>query len=499
MDPTLQIRTPQPIMSPADRFLYGFSVVFIAVLTLQLVVPTLRRRRDVFTAWNVYLVGAIIFSGLSGINATIRGHYLATYTFQDYQLYALGAVAFHLVATLTYHYYKLPRRLAGRHLLSWPKLSGWVLVILTIGLSLVGLLQRYPLPIPFIGQLLFQFGTVSPLLAFSCAFIAWYRDRNNPLLLALLVIVGTTTLFTTLGVGSSRRYLAGALAVIPVCLYWVWLRYKSTTMIVCVLGIGVLVGVPVLKAYSAVRHTVKTEGAGTARTLALLRALPSRILSGGSSEGFMGQDSVECAIMTIHMLNDNSDRLQVSTLHTPYYILTNPIPRSLWPEKPIAFGILLPEVAKLEKRGINANLGVNVSGQCYYDGGLWVHLLYGLVWGAFLRFYDELLVRQAGNPLLIGGLVAMSPQIIGFPRGGLETMGLQVFLGFIVVVLASLSAKLIFGVGEKYPRTDHILDYPQLRSPADLARWMQGYTQITQTQRRPRFDDGGGTEHLAAT
>ncbi|MEO1495964.1 MAG: hypothetical protein AAFV43_02315 [Planctomycetota bacterium] len=484
-------------MSPADRFLYAFSAAFVAVVALQLVVPILRRKSDVFTTWNLYLVGALIFSGLSGINATGHGHYLATYTFGDYQLYMLGAIGFHLSATLTYHFLRTPRRLAGRTLLAWPKLSGWVLVIITVGLTSVGALQRYPLPVPFIGQLLFQFGTVAPLLAFSCAFIAWYRDRSNPLLLTLMLGIGAFTVFMMLGVGSSRRYLAGALAVVPVSLYWIWLRYRSTPVTLCWIAAGVLIGLPVIKGYSAVRHTVRTEGGGSARAMALLREMPSRIVSGGSSEGFMGQDSVEAALMTIHMLNDNSDRLRVEPFFTAKFILANPIPRTFWPEKPVSLGIRLPEAAKLHKQGIQANLGVNVSGQCFYDGGLWIHLLYGLIWGAFLRYYDELLVRQAGNPLLIGGLVAMAPQIIGFPRGGLETMGLQVFLGFIAVVLTNLIAKLVFGVGERYPRTDHIDDYPSMRSQADLARWLQGYTAITTTAVR-RYEEEEPAERLGA-
>lgn len=476
-------------MSPNDKVLYAFSVCFILVMGAMLVSRVLRRKTDFFTTWTFFIVGSIIFTGLSGINATSRGHYLPSYTAADYQLFYVGTILYFLSTLCTYHFWKIPRRVAGFTLLSWPRLSGWTLVILTVGLAAIGLFQRFPLPIPFVGQLLFQFGVATPLLAFACAFIAWYRQPSNPLLLALLIGIAGLALFTTIGLGSSRRYLMATLAVVPLCMYWVWLRYKPTGVIIAWLLAGLFVGLPVLKAYTALRHNVGMgEGGGSARALALIRGLPREIMSGGSSEGFMGQDSVEAALLAIHMLNDNSDRIEVAPFHSLIYIITNPVPRSLWPEKPIGFGVILPEAAKLSDRGINANLGVNVAGQCFYDGGLLIHLLYGFITGAFFRYYDELLVRQAGNPLLIGGLVFMAPQIIALPRGGIETMGLQIFLGFIVVVLTSLSAKVVFGVGEKYPRTDHIIDYPQLRSPEDLARWMQGYTAITVTQPRRRFN-----------
>lgn len=486
-------------MGANDKVLWVFSVAFIAIAAAALVVPVLRRKMDVFTSWNLFLVGAIIFTGFSGINCATRGHYLATYTGGDYTRYFLGTLLFYSATTATYFLFKAPRRLAGRTLLTWPKLSGWVLVILTVTLSAVGIFQRFPLQIPFIGQLLFQFSVATPLLAFACAFIAWYRSPSNPLLIGLMLLIGAYTVFLVLGVGGSRRYLMSALAVVPVSLYWTWLRYKPTPVVIGWLVTLTLVAVPVLKGYSEIRHRIGRPGqSGFARTVAVVKALPRAILSGGSNEGFMGQDSVESALLTIHMLHDNSNRLQVTPLHTIVFIISNPIPRSVWPDKPVGFGTTLPGVAKLYKQGINANLGVNVAGQCYFDGGPLVHLLYGFLFGAFLRYYDEQLVRQPGNPLLIGGLVFIAPQIIAFPRGGTETMGLQIFLGFFVAVMTGWIGRLVFGAGLAYPRTDHIVDYPVLRSPADWANWMQSYTGATVPTRRlyddePEYEPARGT------
>ena len=474
-----------------DDMLWCFSVAFIVIMTCLLVIPVLRRKSDVFTSWNMFLVGAILFNGFSGINATRVEHYFPTYRASDYALYYLGTVLFYVTSVLTYFYWKYPRRVAGRRLLHWPKLSGGVLVALVFGLAAIGMFQHFQVQIPFVGQLLLQFSLATPLLAFACAFVAWYRSPSNPLLMALLCVIGATAVFSSVGLGGSRRYLMSTLAVAPICLYWVWLRYKSTPMILGCILVAVVMGVPVLKGYSAIRHHIKTGTTRSAasRAIGVIKELPRAIMSGGSSEGFMGQDSVECAIMTIHFLNDNSQRLHVTPFHSVIYILVNPIPRVLWPEKPIGFGITLPAAAKLEDRGIQINLGVNVVGQCYYDGGFLMHILYGIVFGAFLRFYDELLIRQSGNPLLVGGLVFMAPQIIGFPRGGIETMGLQVFLGFIVVVLTGLIARTLFGTGMSYPRTDSIVDYPVLRSPNDWAKWMQSYTAPSVTRQRFSYDD----------
>lgn len=135
---------------------------------------------------------------------------------------------------------------------------------------------------------------------------------------------------------------------------------------------------------------------------------------------------------------------------------------------------------------------MNVVGQCFYDGGLYIHVLYGVLCAGFMRFYDELLVRQAGNPVLIGGLVFLAPQIIGFPRGSIDALGLQVILGFFSVLLTCFMSRIVFGTGITYPRTDHLVDYPNLRSPKDWARWMSGYTALAyaaQERAMAQYDD----------
>lgn len=475
-------------MPSNDVMLWCFSVAFIVTMTCLLVMPILWRKSDVFTTWNMFLLGAIVFTGFSGINATRGGHYLPSYVASDYALYYLGVLLFYGAAFAAYFGWKYPRRLAGRRLLRWPKLSGMTLVVLVFAFASVGMFQAFSLRIPLLGQLLFQFGVAMPVFAFTCAFIAWYRSPSSPMLIALLLTIGGIALFQSLSVGGSRRYMMSALAVAPISLYWVWLRYKPTPTIVAWILAVVFIGVPLLKGHALIRHHSSSNISAAQRTVELLKKLPSAIMRGGSSEGFMGQDSVEVALLTIHMLHDKSNRLEVTPFNCLYYILVNPIPRSYWPEKPVSLGLSITKTSGLTKKGIHANLGVNVSGQCYYDGGFLIHILYGVIFGSFLRFYDELLVRQAGNPLLIGGFVFMAPQIIGFSRGGMDTIGLQIILGFLSVLLANFLAKLFLGSGITYPRTDHIVDYPVLRSPSDWAKWMQSYT-APSVARRPYDED----------
>ncbi|MGL4514799.1 MAG: hypothetical protein ACRCT8_17050 [Lacipirellulaceae bacterium] len=475
-----------------DGLLLIFSIVLAAVLAAVLFIPIARGQSDFFTARNVFLVGAFVFNGMSGIRTTYVPHYLDTYKFGDYLMYFAGVCVFYPTLLVTYHFFKAPRRFAGRNLLRWPAVDGPVLVFLAVVLTGAIAFQVVRVPIPVLGELLGQFAYAAPPIGLACAFIAWFRSPSNPFLLTILVIVAGLGLFASINAGISRRGLIAVLANLPITLYWIWLRYKPNRTVIAYLAIAGVITIPVISGFTMVRHMFSHDdralGVGE-RGLTLLRELPNAIKQGGSLEGFMGQDSVECAIMTIHLLNDGSRRLEVDPFYAIKYALSNPVPRSLWPEKPESMGIVLPRVSGLAARGINANLGINVVGQCYYDGGVAIHLLYGFLAGSFLRFFDELLVRQPGNPLLTGAFVAMSGHMIGWPRGAIEVMGLQIAMAFASMWFLSVAMRLVFGAGLVYPRTDHITTYPLLRSPQDWAAWMRSYTASAQ---RALLRRGGG-------
>ncbi len=193
----------------------------------------------------------------------------------------------------------------------------------------------------------------------------------------------------------------------------------------------------------------------------------------------MGQDSVECALGVIQLLNDGSNRMEISPLHSLLFIVSNPVLRDWWPDKPISHGANLASVFEL--KGTTANLGINVVGQCYIDGGLWVHILYGITMALFLRYLDELLVRRPGNPLIIAGLCGVSSHLMGWPRGCLGVMGMQILQIVAFIFLARLAIGLVFGLKMRYPRTDHLVDYPVLRSDEDWQRWMGSYTAVQPT------------------
>lgn len=474
-------------MEPNDKVLFLFSIAFIVVMGALLVVPVLRRKSDVFTAWNFFLVGAIVFGGLSGFNCVNHQHYLPDYKASDYAMYYLGTVVFYTTITLTYHYVRWPRRMAGKSFLKWPELNTTTTPMIVLPLAATAAVQVLPFNVPVLTQILFQASLCAPVIGLAISFVAWSRSPTNVFLFLLVVVTLGAAVFAATSSGSSRRYLIGALAAAPIALYWTWLRYKPTAVIVGTIAGLLTLALPVLMGYTMVRHAIRNNSETSSQRFSqLIAELPNAVKEGGSLEGFMGQDSVEAAIMCIHLLNNGSGAVEVYPLYTPYWILVNPIPRSMWPDKPRSIGIGLVHASGLASQGMNFNIGLNVVGQCYYDGGLIIHFLYAVMFGSFLRFVDELLIRQPGNPFIIGALVGMSGQVIGWPRGGIEAMSLQIFMVCFVVTAVYWVGTIVLGGKVQYARTDHVVDYPVLRSPQDRQRWLQSLTGVVPTfQRRP--------------
>jgi hypothetical protein len=462
-------------MTANDKVLYLFSAAFAVVIALMIIVPIVRRKSDIFTSWNFFLAGAFVFNGMSGLSAATSQQYLPSLSQSTYLLYYIGTVLFYGVASLTYYAFKTPRRLAGNTLRYWPEFSSVTAPLIATGLLALSIGILSPVQIPFIGQLLLQFSLVAPSIAVAVLTIAWFRDRSNVLLLAMLIFAVPFAVGLSVAAGGTRRYLMSMLAALPVGLYWVWLRYKTTPTILTIVGICIAVTVPILAGYGAVRHADLADKASTVdRARLVISALPKAIKSGGSSEGFTGQDSVECALSVIQLLNDGSKIMEVQPLASLWLMVTNPIPRTAWPEKPESVGLRLVEYFGL--RGTTANLGLNVVGQGYYDGGIPVILLYAVMMGAFLRYYDELLVRRPGNPLIVGGLVAMSSQLIGWPRGCIGLMGMQIVQSVVLVLAAQWIGRSVFGSKLVYPKTGHLLNFPDLRTAAAPRSGLAGPT-----------------------
>jgi len=436
-----------------DQLLTVFSLFFIGSMVLLVVVPYLRGRSDLVSAWNFFLVGSANFVGASAIGAASSGSHYTEYTDLDYLRFFAGVITFYTVLVVTYHGFKWPRRMAGRALLKWPPVTVPVLYMMVPIAMLFVLGMMFPPPIPGLLQFIHQMGMKAIIFTMVLAFVAWYRQRYNPILIAtwptilfLALILGITT-------GTGRRLMVAAVLAIPMCLYWLRWRYRKPLQTLVAAGCVSVAFVMVMGAYTQVRHRGRGEHVARDFGYAIksLGLIWSNLLNPGT-EKLLGQNAAECSLLCIHMYTHDRD---AEPFHSLVFVLVNPIPRSYWPSKPVGLGYSLPkDCHKLYKTPwLRATWGPGIIGHGYHEGGLVMLVFYGILVGSCLRFFDELLMRQPGNPYLLGGFIAVSGHVIGWPRGDIGTFTIHIISGMIMVLLVQWIGRLLFGTGLIYPRT----------------------------------------------
>jgi hypothetical protein len=95
---------------------------------------------------------------------------------------------------------------------------------------------------------------------------------------------------------------------------------------------------------------------------------------------------------------------------------------------------------------VKTNWGPGVVGHSYHDGGLAVAILYGILAGGCIRWFDELLRKNPDNPYMIAFLASGSVQIIGWIRGDISTMVPLTFLCLGMVIFLMMVTRMVLGV-----------------------------------------------------
>ncbi len=398
-----------------------FSIGLIVLWVGTIIVPYLNGKAHLFSIWNFFLVGSIVFVGLANLTLT-QGwdEEWSRYTDTEVQDLMLGLSIFYLTAYAFYYLFG-PSRVCGRTLLVWPKTTKRTLVFFSIVCIASTIFFYLPFNIPVISQIAKQFSIKSIGFAIVMVFVAWFRDRQNPFLVTLLVGFLLYSLLFSITVGGGRRTFITAVSGIPIAMYFIHFRKVSKTKTILIFTFLAAFLMTLLVAYGEIRHRGRRK---TARDLSYaletLRMLPSRFFEGDGKQ-LLGQHATECSMLTRKAFRNKPQPFALGT-----YVLTNPIPRSLWPEKPLGLGYILPKAVGSKTR---ATWGPGIVGHAFHEGSHYFLILYGGIFAIFIRMCDEWLARQPENPILIGTAVAIFPHVLGWVRGDCGTFTIQIIAG----------------------------------------------------------------------
>ncbi len=423
-----------------DRLLLLFSMAFIVVTVVVIVWPYLLRTHDLLTARNIFLVGSIVFVGLSGINATITRHYF-DYQSIDYLYFYAGITLFYFVFLFAYHFLEFPRRLGHVFFQHWPT-PGWgvtiVMVVLTIALNV----SARAFFIPFVSQILFWFAASSLAYVVALAFALWWRSKANLLALVLFLAVLIPALVVSVSLGSGRRPLVSALGVIPLSLYWYWLRYQNPLKVSMLFGLAGFFFLWVIAGHSLTRHSalMRPGGSRFENSLHQLMRIPGNMSKVNPVRELpaMGQDAVDVSLWCVSRHRKGEG---VKWFDSVFYVVTNPIPRSFWENKPTALGFDLGQEL-IPDSGFS--VGPGIVGHSVHDGGMLVLVVYALIYAVTLRTIDEFITSQPSNPFMIGFLATITGNVMMLPRGDIGIIGIQLVCAFVFTLLIQGVAMLLF-------------------------------------------------------
>ncbi len=444
--------------------------VLVLVATLAMVVvPYLRGRADLLTAWSLFLLGMGNFVGISAIQSGLaESHLYGVFGTSEYWRFALGSVVFLVAVSVTYYTFKWPRRFAHRRMHKTPPVTPAVMICALFFCWLLALAGTRAPNVQFVGQILIFIGGSASNFAIAFAFYIWDDRRFNPAALALLAAALALALMVSLGQGSGRIYLLTTLMTIPFCWYWKTLRHKPVRNTLIPLGVGLAVTFFLIAGYSAIRHARRNPDEGPAQlALSRLKAIP-----GGFQQrkgGMFGGDTTDVSLLAIQRYTTVAEP---EPFFTVIYVLSNPIPRAWWPDKVGSLGEALPRDTGMWGRSGYVSLGPGIIGHGFHEGGLHMLAFYGVLLGSMLRFIDELLMARNYNPFVVGMIAAVGGFLFALPRGELGLYIIHIIAGFGTGFILNLICRALFGtVYHQDPAPEPAYDHDAAAQDREYAAW----------------------------
>jgi hypothetical protein len=373
---------------------------------------------------NIFLVGLTIFQSLSFGSWLVLNEY-ATLPVKTPAL--SGFIAFvsgSIFLTLFLLFYKRNLRKKSLQSLARYNASGsFDLISLSITALVVGYLLRFVLVyVPVLGVLTGQLA--GGAFSFACGIAAWNYGKNklNPAsLIFLIAVVGFSVLAVSLG-SFGRRDALNSLMITGIVL--LHLRRGIAGQ----LGRGLLrpalysiVPLIPLTLLSSIRDASRRDLSLGELITSLVQVPVDRFQE--SFNSFLFQDCGPCSMFLIERFLSNPFRFDF--LHSIHYLLVHPVPRAIYPQKPLGLGFTMASDAGIRNVAEIFNYGPGVIGHAFNDLVFIALPLYAYLLAKLISWLDRNALGNAKQPIPFVLLMGCAPaQMLAMARGEL---GLFIF------------------------------------------------------------------------
>jgi hypothetical protein len=394
----------------------------LAILMVVYVLYTyLSGKDDLCSLRNVAILGFIIFQ-LMG--AFIR---LYTQTYKPFRIsdpagaatiFAIWATIFIILALLSYRMGWGVKWLATKVPVSRAVPGDTSLLIMAGMLAVMGLVIRFGMSmIPTFGALADYLGTGYASMAAGLCGWVWAKRFINPVVIVytgVIVVIGfLTVMYSSFG----RRGLIAVAAALLFGMYYGSLRKERP--VTALMRLGMVGMFPLL--FVALYTSVRSSGEHTRSAGQHLSAISrGGDLKTGLILLFEGQNVANEGFWLIENYPESFEYRWFFTLRYTVEVL---IPREIYPSKPDPLSNLVAAQANIPK--VNQDklkMSPGIIGSAATEGGTIAVIVYAIVAGLFLRFFDQLCMLHPGSPFVIMPASAALGQVLGFARGETSVM-----------------------------------------------------------------------------
>jgi hypothetical protein len=431
--------------------LVWYGAVFTATLLVFLVVPYLRGKSDVLTAWNFLLLGSIIFTGVGCFEVKFGEFKWAQLqwfqpTRDEIQWFMWATTVFFVTLFVSYYYNPIARSIASKCLRKWPPPTTSVMLFCVGICTFIVALSPLTAKIFFVGPLLANVSREAAVFSCVFTFFLWNRNRANVLWLGLFIAVFLGTGLFSMLVSMGRRLLLSVLFVPVMCFYWTDLRYWKRTRALLLIGISGMALFGGSIAYSSIRHfslVANSEERTASSVLSQVKGVGNLQwfeLFLGDKLHYLSQYTVHYSLITQRYVD--SGQLVPRPLNTLMFLASFPIPRIIWEDKPEPVGIIVVR----DMVGVETtNWGVGIVGHGAFEGGIPALMLYAALAAFGIRLIDDPLKAQPNNPFLIAILTAAAPHLVAWPRGDIGTLTAEAIKSILFAIGLCLICRFLFG------------------------------------------------------
>lgn len=245
-----------------------------------------------------------------------------------------------------------------------------------------------------------------------------------------------TSIITTAG-GAGRRNWIAVMLAIPFMWWYCSLRYRPVMKSLGKMAVPAAGGFVLLLAYTAVRHEIG-QRASVGERVGQLKSVVSNVeITDKAADIVFMQDTPQNTVFIIENYPKVYPRKPLVGL---VYVLGTPIPRAIWPDKPMGLGIEI-----MEQMQAKATLAPGIIGHGWSEAGVIGVVYYGLFFGFLVMFLDVALRERAWNPFFVAGMGTCLGNMIAMARGDTPLFLVQVIAGWVAVFGVMYGVKVVFG------------------------------------------------------